>query len=73
VAKSRRTAIPISVTHTDLPTNDWAALFQTVLFSPDSYLAGEPDVFCFASGSSIYQQIFPPKHIALGYSAITEH
>ncbi len=73
VAKSDRATIPISVTHTDLPTNDWSTLFQTVLFSPDSYLAGERDVFCFASGTSIYQQIFPPKHIAFGYSAITEH
>lgn len=71
--KSGRTVIPISVTHTDLPTNDWTTLFQTVLSSPDSYLAGESDIFCFASGTSIYQQIFPPNHIALGYSAITEH
>ena len=70
---SGRTAIPISVTHTDLPTNDWATLFQTVLFSTDSYLAGVHDVFCFASGTSIYHQIFPPNHIALGYSAITTH
>ncbi|MGA7275849.1 MAG: hypothetical protein WBX14_13460, partial [Candidatus Udaeobacter sp.] len=72
-AKSRRATIPISVTHTDLPTNDWSTLFQTVLFSPDSYLAGESNVFCFACGTSIYQQIFPPNHIAFGYSAITEH
>jgi hypothetical protein len=71
--KSGRATIPISVTHTDLPTNDWSTLFQTVLFSPDSYLAGENDVFCFASGTSVYQQIFPPNHIAFGYSAITEH
>src|SRR6266481_3884698 len=72
-AKAGGATIPISITHTDLPTNDWSTLFQTVLFSPDSYLAGESDVFCFASGTSIYQQIFPPTHIALGYSAITEH
>jgi hypothetical protein len=72
-AKAGRATIPISITHTDLPTNDWSALFQTVLFSPDSYLAGESNVFCFASGTSIYQQIFPPNHIAFGYSAITEH
>jgi hypothetical protein len=72
-AKSGGATIPISITHTDLPTNDWSTLFQTVLFSPDSYLAGERDVFCFASGTSIYQQIFPPNHIAFGYSAITEH
>jgi hypothetical protein len=69
----RRTAIPISVTHTDLPTNDWASLFQTILFSLDSYLAGERNIFCFGSGTSIYEQIFPPNHIAFGYSAITEH
>jgi hypothetical protein len=50
-AKSGRAAIPISATHTDLPTNDWSTLFQTVLFSADSYLAGQSDVFCFASGT----------------------
>ena len=72
-AKASRATTPISITHTDLPTNDWSTLFQTVLFSPDSYLVGECDVFCFASGTSIYQQIFPQNHIAFGYSAITEH
>ncbi len=73
VAKSSGTAIPIDVTHTDLPTNDWSTVFQTVLSSPDSYMAGESNVICFASGTSIYQQIFPPNHITVGYSAITEH
>ena len=72
-AASARKAIPISVTHTDLLTNDWTTLFQTVFFSPESYLAGQRDVFCFASGTSIYRQIFPPNHLALGYSAITTH
>lgn len=72
-AKGGRTGITITVTQTDLPTNDWTTLFQTVLFSPDSYLADESDVFCFASGMSGYRQIFPPNHIAFGYSAITEH
>jgi hypothetical protein len=72
-ANSGRTRIPITVTHTDLPTNDWTTLFQTVLSSLDSYLADQSNVFCFASGTSIYCQIFPPNHIAFGYSAITEH
>jgi hypothetical protein len=44
-AKSGRATTPISITHTDLPTNDWTTLFQTVLFSSDSYLVGEQDVF----------------------------
>ena len=72
-ANSGGATTAISITHTDLPTNDWTTLFQTVLFSPDSYLVGEQDVFCFASGTSVYQQIFPPNHIAFGYSAIVEH
>jgi hypothetical protein len=71
--KAGRTEIPITVTHTDLPTNDWTTLFHTVLFSPESYLVDQSNVFCFASGTSIYRQIFPPNHIAFGYSAITEH
>jgi len=73
VAKTGRPGIPITVTHTDLPTNDWTTLFQTVLSSPESYLANQSNVFCFASGMSIYHQIFPQNHIAFGYSAITEH
>jgi len=72
-ANSGGATTPISITHTDLPTNDWTTLFQTVLFSPDSYLVGERDVFCFASGTSVYQQIFPKNHIGFGYSAIVEH
>jgi hypothetical protein len=71
--KAGRTETSITVTHTDLPTNDWTTLFQTVLFSPDSYLAHQSNVFCFASGMSVYRQIFPANHIAFGYSAITEH
>lgn len=44
-----------------------------MLSSPDSYLVGQNDVFCFASGTSVYDQIFPANHIAFGYSAIVEH
>ncbi len=68
-----RPAPAISVIHTDLATNDWTSLFQTVLLSPESYLAGQSNVFCMASGSSVYQRIFPAQSIALGYSAIVEH
>ncbi len=72
--KSRWNPIPpITVIHTDLPTNDWTTLFQTVLTSPDSYLIGETKVFAFASGTSVYSEIFPPNYIALGYSSIVEH
>lgn len=62
----------VTVFHTDLPTNDFTALFETVQ-SSESYLAGEKNVFAFASGTSIYQQIFPAAYVALGYSAIAVH
>jgi salicylate 1-O-methyltransferase len=70
---ARGSALPVVVTHTDLSTNDWTTLFQTVLSSPQSYVAGRPDVFVAASGTSIYRQIFPPAQIAFGYSAIASH
>jgi hypothetical protein len=66
-------AATATVIHTDLPTNDWTTLFETVLTSADSYVAGRPGVSVFAGGTSIYERIFPPGHIALGYSAITNH
>lgn len=64
---------PTFVFHTDLPTNDWTTLFQTVLDSPDSYMVGATNVAPFASAVSVYKQIFPAERIALGYSAITTH
>ena len=63
----------ISVIHTDLPTNDWTTLFQTVLTHQGSYLAGQEEVYCLASGTSVFQEIFPADYIALGYTAIVEH
>ncbi len=66
-------APPISVIHTDLPGNDWNSLFNTVLHSPDSYLAGREGVYSLASGASVYSPILPPASVALGYSAVVEH
>src|SRR5215510_10344626 len=37
IARSGKREIAITVTDTDLATNDWTTLFQTVLSSPDSY------------------------------------
>jgi hypothetical protein len=45
---------PISVVHTDLPGNDFSALFQTVAADPDSYLRGDANVFPYAIGRSFY-------------------
>src|SRR6476661_3119149 len=36
---------PIEIIHTDLPSNDFTALFDAVLTDPTSYLAGHANVF----------------------------
>jgi hypothetical protein len=64
---------PISIVHTDLPTNDFAALFTTLETDPQSYLRAGTDVFAYAAGRSFYEQIFPPAHISIGWTSITVH
>ncbi|MGH9277578.1 MAG: hypothetical protein ACRD12_05665, partial [Acidimicrobiales bacterium] len=63
---------PIVVVHTDLPTNDFTALFETVEHDPDSYLRA-PDTYAFAAGRSFYERIFPAASVTLGWSAIAVH
>jgi len=60
---------PISVVHTDLPDNDFAALFHVVQADPDSYLHAARNVFPFAVGRSFYSQILPPASVTLGWSS----
>ena len=62
----------VSVVHTDLSTNDFDPLF-TLLASPDSYLAGRPDVFAYVAGGSFYRQLLPAATVHLGWSAIAVH
>ena len=68
---------PITVTYTDLPHNDFSALFRTVHglspHSPPRPLGTSPGVFTFASGASFYQQIFPDSALSLGFSATAMH
>src|ERR1700739_1403710 len=59
----------ISVVHTDLPGNDFGALFQTLASDPDSYLRDDPRVFASAVGRSFYQQILPDSTVTLGWSS----
>jgi SAM dependent carboxyl methyltransferase len=63
----------ISVIHTDLPGNDFSALFETLANDPDSYLRGDPAVFASAVGRSLYQQILPSDSVALGWTSWTLH
>ncbi|MFL5257307.1 MAG: hypothetical protein ACJ8AI_31395, partial [Rhodopila sp.] len=50
----------VSVVHTDLPGNDFGALFQLLATDPASYLRDDPAVFASAVGRSFYGQILPP-------------
>jgi len=66
-------AVPISVVHTDIPADDFSALFALVENSPDSYLRDTANVFPFAAGRTFYRQIFPAASVSLGWSAIAVH
>jgi hypothetical protein len=59
----------ISVVHTDLPGNDFSALFQILTDDPDSYLRGDPSAFASAVGRQFYQQILPSCSVTLGWSS----
>src|SRR5271169_630079 len=59
----------ISVVHTDMPDNDFTALFQALAVHPNSYLRGDPAVFASAAGKSFYEQILPSGSVTLGWSS----
>jgi hypothetical protein len=63
----------ILVTHSDLPGNDFTALFTTITEDPDSYLTADKATFAAAVGRSFYQQILPPESIVLGWSSWATH
>ncbi len=58
---------PISVAHTDLPTNDFNTLFSLLDSSADSYLKGDPATFACAVGRSFYEQVLPSGSVTLGW------
>jgi hypothetical protein len=70
--RSAEIDMPIVVVHTDIPTNDFTALFETVESDPDTYL-GASDVFAFAAGRSFYERIFPAATVSLAWTAIAVH
>lgn len=67
---------PICMTYTDLPRNDYSALFNLVHGGRSdvvSYLDEHDDVFVFASGTSFYLPIFPAATLDFGFSATAMH
>ncbi len=67
------TPLPIDVIHTDLPSNDFAALFATLADDPESYLAGTGNVFASAVGRSYFEPILRPGTVRLGWNTWTLH
>jgi len=55
--------------HTDLPENDFSAMFETLTDDPDSYLRKDAATFASAVGRSFYHQILPSNSINLGWSS----
>jgi len=70
--KGRRD-IPVSVVHTDLPCNDFNALFAQCAESTGSYLCNRTEVYSYATGKSFYGQLFPEATVCLGWSSIAVH
>ncbi len=63
-------AVPIEVVHTDLPANDFTALF-TALADSDSYMNGTPGIFPSAIGRSYFEPIIAPGRVHLGWNSWT--
>jgi hypothetical protein len=72
IAKLRartRTEHAVLVAHTDVPDNDFTALFRTLDEDPDSYLRRDTATFASAVGRSFYGQILPTNSVSLGWSS----
>jgi hypothetical protein len=59
----------VSVVHTDIPENDFTALFQTLRDDPESYLRKHRGVYASAIGRSFYEQLMPSNTVTLGWSS----
>jgi salicylate 1-O-methyltransferase len=59
----------ILVAHSDVPDNDFTALFRTLADDPDSYLLKDTASFASAIGRSFYEQILPSNTVNLGWTS----
>ena len=70
VLRSRTSAEhSVLVAHTDIPDNDFTAMFRTIEEDPDTYLRKDPATFASAVGRSFYGQIMPSNSVHLGWSS----
>jgi hypothetical protein len=75
--RAREAERQVTITYTDLPHNDFAALFRltqgTLGAKTDAPIADVPGLFIFGSGTSFYKQIVPDGALSLGFSATAMH
>ena len=75
--RAREPGRQITITYTDLPHNDFSALFRLTqgLLGPRTRapLAEAPGLYIFGSGTSFYRQILPDGALSLGFSATAMH
>ena len=67
--KRTRPEHSILVAHTDVPDNDFTAMFRTLADDPDTYLRKDAATFASAVGRSFYTQIVPSNSVNLGWSS----
>ena len=66
----------ITVTYTDLPHNDFSALFQVLhdrSEESESYLLNNENVYVLSAGTSFYRQIVPDNSVDIAFSATAMH
>jgi hypothetical protein len=64
---------PVRVIHTDLPSNDFSTLFDTVNSDPDSYINTFQHIYPMAVGRSYFEQILPSCSVNLAWNSWTLH
>ncbi len=66
----------ITVTYTDLPHNDFSALFRMLhdrSEESESYLVNNKNVYTLSAGTSFYYQVVPDNSVDIAFSATAMH
>ena len=75
--RSKAAKREITITYTDLPHNDFSALFRLlhghIGKQEGTPLGQQEGVLTFGSGTSFYRQILPSNTLSLGFSATAMH
>lgn len=69
--KDNKSDQPINVIHTDLPGNDFSALFRTIMGHENSYLRFGQNIYPSAVGRSYFEQILPAGSVDLAWNSWT--